>query len=84
MLTMKELIDAIQANWQGYEELRALILKKGDFFRIVTKNGKVGKATYTKGEFDRSSKAYSCIDYEDISHEKFLKPTQQITTEFIY
>ena len=29
---MKELIDAIQANWQGYEELRALILKKGDFF----------------------------------------------------
>jgi len=32
MLTMKELIDAIQANWQGYEELRALILKKGDFF----------------------------------------------------
>ena len=32
MLTMKELIDAVQANWQGYEELRALILKKGDFF----------------------------------------------------
>lgn len=32
MLTVKELIDALRANWQGYEELRAIILKKGDFF----------------------------------------------------
>lgn len=59
-------------------------LKKGDFFRIVTKNGKIGKATYRKGDYDRASKTFSCIDYEDICHEKFLKPTQQITTEFVY
>ena len=32
MLTMKELISAIQANWQGHEEILAIILKKGDFF----------------------------------------------------
>lgn len=30
--TMKELIDALKSNWQGYEEMRATILKKGRFF----------------------------------------------------
>lgn len=32
VITMQELISALEADWQGYEELRALILKKGDFF----------------------------------------------------
>ncbi len=30
--SMRELCDALSANWQGYEEMRALILKKGKFF----------------------------------------------------
>ena len=32
LFTMKELIAALQANWQGYEDMRTLILKKGKFF----------------------------------------------------
>lgn len=32
VITMQELISALEADWQRYEELRALILKKGDFF----------------------------------------------------
>ena len=32
ILTMKELISALAANWQGYENMRTLILKKGKFF----------------------------------------------------
>ena len=30
--TMKELISALRANWQGYEDMRTLIVKKGKFF----------------------------------------------------
>ena len=30
--TMKELISAVKANWEGYEDLRTLIVNKGDFF----------------------------------------------------
>lgn len=30
--SMRELCDALAANWQGYEEMRTLILKKGKFF----------------------------------------------------
>lgn len=32
MITMSELISALQADWNGYEELRIVILKKGNFF----------------------------------------------------
>ena len=31
-VTMPELIKALQNNWEGYEELREIIIKKGDFF----------------------------------------------------
>ena len=27
-----DIIKALQNNWEGYEELRAIIIKKGDFF----------------------------------------------------
>lgn len=37
MITMRELVTAVQANWQGYEDLHALIIKKGDFFGNDTK-----------------------------------------------
>lgn len=32
LITMAELVSALKANWEGYEELHATILKKGDFF----------------------------------------------------
>lgn len=31
-ITISELITALKANWQGYKEMRTLILKKGKFF----------------------------------------------------
>ena len=31
-ISMQELIEMLQNNWKGYEDIRALILKKGDFF----------------------------------------------------
>lgn len=32
IISMKELISALQANWEGYEDLHTLIINKGDFF----------------------------------------------------
>lgn len=32
IIAMQELVDALQANWEGYEDLHMLILNKGDFF----------------------------------------------------
>ena len=59
-------------------------LKKGDYFRIVTKKGE-GKKTYIKGDFDRQEKKYLCTDCEDAGSEgKYFKASQEVTTEFIY
>ena len=32
IFSMKELITALESNWQGYEDLHTLIINKGDFF----------------------------------------------------
>lgn len=32
LFTMSELVTALQKNWQGFEDMRALILRCGDFF----------------------------------------------------
>lgn len=32
LITMKELINALKANWKGYDHLRMMIEKKGEFF----------------------------------------------------
>jgi len=32
IISMEELVKALENNWEGYEELRGVILKKGDFF----------------------------------------------------
>ena len=32
IVTMKELVEAVQSNWVGFDELHMLIMKKGDFF----------------------------------------------------
>lgn len=32
IVSMEEMINALACNWKGYDELRTLILKKGDFF----------------------------------------------------
>lgn len=59
-------------------------LKKGDFFRIITKAG-TGRKTYTKGDYDRAEKKYLCTDYEDAGSEgRYFKPSQEVTTEFTY
>lgn len=47
MLTMQELVNALQANWQGYEDLRSIILKKGDFFgNDTTRSNYVAQKLY--------------------------------------
>ena len=32
LVGMKELVDALKNNWQGYEQLHTIIMKKGNFF----------------------------------------------------
>ena len=33
---------------------------------------------WVKGDYDRSSKTYSCHKWEDVNHEKFIKATRKV------
>ncbi len=47
LVTMAELIAALQANWRGYEDLHTLICKRGDFFGNDTpRSNAVAQALY--------------------------------------
>ena len=53
-------------------------LNKGEYFKLKPDSKKV----YIKGEYLRDEKRFSCIDFEDINKERFLKPTTVIWTQF--
>ena len=47
LFTMSRLVSALRANWNGYEDMRTVILKKGDFFGNDTERSNyVGQKLY--------------------------------------
>ena len=56
-------------------------LKKGDFFRLKD----LETATvYVRGEYDRSSKTYSCFKFEDVNDERFFKGSKKVFVGFTF
>lgn len=54
-------------------------LKNGDFFKL---NNKENATIYVKGEYDRSSKKYSCYKYYDVNDERFFNGSKKVFVEF--
>ena len=76
-------IKKVKGDFVGVCELRQL--PKGTYFRIVDKNGKVGKETYTKDCYDFSTKKFDCLKHSDYcGNGRSLKGTQRVTTDFYY
>lgn len=67
---------------EGIYELRELA--KGEFFRRTRKDGTPYGPVYTKGDYDRSEKAYDCGKYEDICESSLFKPAAKVYAGFIY
>lgn len=57
-------------------------LKKGDYFKVVKKNGELSTQVYVKGEYERTLKKYSTHKFEDVCNERFMKGETCVTTEF--
>lgn len=55
-------------------------VKKGEFI----KRKEDAKQVYIKGDYDRSSKSYSCIDFDDINHEIFIKADKPVFVGFTF
>ena len=59
-------------------------LKKGEYFRIVNKNGKVLPTVWVKDEYDRSERKYMAVKFWDICSSRLFKGEQTVTTDFIF
>ena len=58
-------------------------LKKGDFFTIKEIEYPRENQVYVRGEYDRSSKTYSCYKFSDVNYERFFKGEKVVYTDFI-
>lgn len=59
-------------------------LKKGDFFTIKPIENPRESQVYIRGDYDRSSKKYSCSRFDDINNEREFKGDKVIYTEFVF
>lgn len=56
-------------------------LTKGDIFKLsATETAPI----WVRGDYDRSSKTYSCYQWEDVNRETFLKATRRVYTGFTF
>lgn len=59
-------------------------LKKGDYFTIVNVEYPNDSQVYVKGEYDRSSKTYTCSKFSDFCFSKDFKPNKEVFVDFIF
>lgn len=59
-------------------------LKKGDYFTLKPLEYPTDKQVFIKGDYDRTSKAYDCGRYDDISYSRYIKGTKEVYTDFIF
>ena len=55
-------------------------LKKGD----LIKRTETAQRVYIKGDYDRASKSFSCIAYDDINQEIFIKANKVVFYGFTF
>ena len=77
---MTTLGDTIYIDGENYEPALVKDLPKGEFF--VRKAG--AKRVYKRGDYDRSSKRFSCIDELDFCREMLLRGDTVVYVGFTY
>ncbi len=65
------------------EKTKIKNLKKGEFIRRCVK-GSPALRVYVKGDYDRATKSYSCIAYDDINQEIFIKAEKEVFFGFSF
>lgn len=64
-------------NFTTMEKIKDL--KKGDYFKLQNKET---ATVYVRGEYDRSSKKYSCYRYDDVAAERFFSGDKEVYVDF--
>lgn len=62
-------------------------VKKGEFImidRFKPMRNATSETVWIKGDYDRSNKDYSIINFGDMNREKFIKPTTKVWIGFTF
>jgi hypothetical protein len=59
-------------------------LKKGDFFTKKSIDSPSDSQVWIRGEYDRSSKKFSCTRASDFCDEQFISGSKLVYTDFTY
>ncbi len=59
-------------------------LKVGEYFTLKEIAEPKESQVYIRGEYDKSSKTYSCCKFSDMNDERFLKGNKIVFTEFTF
>jgi uncharacterized alpha/beta hydrolase family protein len=59
-------------------------IKKGDYFTLKEIAEPKESQVYIKGDYDKSSKTYSCIKFSDVKSERFIKGDKVVFTGFTF
>ena len=59
-------------------------LKQGDMFTLKEIEFPKESQVYVRGEYDRSSRTYSCTKWNDCNAERFFKGTKTVFTDFTF
>ena len=59
-------------------------IKKGEFFTLKAITEPNENQVYVKGDYDRTTKTYSCHKFSDINAERFFKSNKLIFTSFTF
>lgn len=59
-------------------------LKKGDYFTLKPITEPLANQVWIRGDYDKESKTYSCINFDDTSYERFIKGSRTVYTDFTF
>ncbi|MSA03725.1 hypothetical protein GKG47_20180 [Lactonifactor sp. BIOML-A3] len=59
-------------------------LKIGSYFTLKEIENPKAEQVYIRGEYDRSSKSFSCEKFSDTNSERFFRSDKEVFTDFIF
>lgn len=59
-------------------------LKAGEYFTIKQVSEPKANQVWIRGEYDRSTRTYSAINFDDVNRERYFKGDKEVYTDFVF
>lgn len=59
-------------------------LRQGDYFTLKQIDEPKESQVWIRGEYDRSTRTYSAINFADVNRERYFKGNREVHTEFTF